>query len=219
MRRRYLLWIAELFIWGMILSVLAGTIMLAKINYKKMFNTYQIFLPDVDGLIKGSPVKLMGINIGYVSQINIVGEDVYVKFIITKPHVAIPKGSTATVEFSGLGGSKSLELYPPKPGQGIISEKYIIPEQPKRIHDSLGLLNDMYEQFIDITYTVSVFMNKLGIIANKEGLNGSPQKLISNFLDSSNNFLDKLQQKNNEMKEKLHLNKDHKNERRQNQSN
>lgn len=206
--KRYLVWIAELFIWIMILSALAGIIMLAKVNYKKMFNTYQIFLPDVDGLIKGSPVKMMGINIGYVSQIDIVGEDVYVKFIITKPHVAIPEASTATVEFSGLGGSKSLEIYPPKIGQGSISEKYIVPQQPKRIHDSLGLLNDMYEQFIDITYTVSIFMDKLGLITKQQSSKESPQKLINNFLNFSNEGLDKLQQRNNELEERLHLKKD-----------
>ena len=112
--RRHVFWIVELFIWLLILFLVSGGLMLAKYNYKKQFNTYQIFLPDVDGLINGSPVKIMGIQVGYVNQLDIVGEDVYVKFIITEKDVKIPSGSVATVEFSGLGGSKSLELYPPK---------------------------------------------------------------------------------------------------------
>ena len=214
--KRYLFWIVELFIWILVLSALAGTIIVVKSNYKKFFNTYQIFLPDVDGLIKGSPVKIMGINIGYVKQINIVGEDVYVKFIITTPNVRIPHGSKATVEFSGLGGSKSLEIYPPKSDKDIISEKFIITESPKRIHDSLGLLSDMYDQFMEITYTVSIFMDKIGIIKRDQKIKESPQAFINKLLDSSNAGLDKIQQKSDKITDKLNLQKGGKNERRQN---
>ncbi len=123
------------FIWLAILFLIASTIILGIFHYRKSFNTYQIFLSDVDGLINGSPVKLMGIQVGYVNQIDIVGEDVYVKFIITTPKVKLPYGSVATVEFSGLGGSKSLELYPPKQKTAAAS-KFIVVQRPKRIHDS-----------------------------------------------------------------------------------
>lgn len=217
--RRRLFWIAEVFIWALILFAVAGLIIVVKGNYKKNFNNYQIFLPDVDGLIKGSPVRLMGINIGYVNQINIVGEDVYVKFIITQPHVKIPAGSTATVEFSGLGGSKSLELYPPTKESDALSEKFITPQSPKRIHDSLGLLMDMYDQFMDIAYTVSHFMGQVGIIREKNNLEGPSDKYVNSFLDSVNQWLDNVQEKSNKIKEKLKLKKDGKNERRQDKFN
>ena len=36
-------------------------------------NYYSIFLPDVDGLIVGSPVRVMGIEIGHVVKINPIG--------------------------------------------------------------------------------------------------------------------------------------------------
>ncbi len=162
--KKRLVWIAELFIWLLVLFVIAGSIMFAKYNYRKHFNTYQIFLPDVDGLIVGSPVRLMGIQVGYINQINIVGEDVYVKFVITEKNMKIPQGSNATVEFTGLGGSKSLELYAPKTENKFLSEKFIVPMPPKRIHDSLGLLNDMFDKIIGITYTISNFMDQVGII-------------------------------------------------------
>jgi len=142
--------------------------MFAKYNYKKNFDTYQIFLPDVDGLIVGSPVKLMGIQIGYVNQLNITGEDIYVNFIITDTGVKIPRGAKATVEFSGLGGSKSLELYPPS-ATDKESSMFIVPQPPKRIHDSLGLLNDMFDTTVDIAYDVSHFMEKMGFLKRKEG--------------------------------------------------
>ena len=204
--KKHFFWIAELFIWLLILFVVSGGIMFAKYNYKKNFNTYQIFLPDVDGLIDGSPVHLMGIQIGYVNQVDIVGEDVYVKFIVTEKDVKIPHGVVATVEFSGLGGSKSLELYPPK-SNNISSDKYLIPQSPKRIHDSLGLLSDMIGKLTDITYDISHFMNEVGLIKTQEKLNNSnnakEQKSVDDFLNFSNNWLDKAQKNADEFNKKM----------------
>lgn len=189
--KRRLFWIVELFIWFLILLLISSGIIFAKYNYKKNFNTYQIFLPDVDGLVVGSPVRLMGIQIGHVSQLDIVGEDVYVKFIITDNDVKIPYGSSATVEFSGLGGSKSLELYPPTPG--IRSNKFIVSRSPKRIHDSLGLLSDMFKKAADITYSVSNFMNKIGIIKRNKTCNKFEQSKSSNKFFGLNCLFDKAQ--------------------------
>lgn len=200
--KKHLLWIVELFIWLLILFLISGVIILVKYNYKKNLNTYQIFLPDVDGLINGSPVKLMGINIGYVNQINIVGEDVYVKFIITNSDVKIPHGSSATVEFSGLGGSKSLELYPPEAKKNL-PDKLLNPQSPKRIHDSIGLLNDMFNQFIDIAYNVSRFMDKVGIIGQSNEFNDKNAQSINKFLDYSNNLLDKYQKQTDKFYSKI----------------
>lgn len=214
--KRHLFWIVELFIWLLILFAISGVFILIKYNYKKNFETYQMFLPDVDGLINGSPVKLLGIQIGYVNQISIVGEDVYVRFITTKKGVRIPHGSKATVEFSGLGGSKSLEIYPPTKKE-VIGEKIITPQPPKRIHDSLGLLNDMFEKFVDITYIVSHFMNRLGVI-KPESFNGASKTSAEDALNKANKWLDQAQDKSNQVSDKINK-KDSKNEQRKNQSN
>lgn len=214
--KRRLIWILELFIWLFILFLLAGGIMLAKYNYKKVFNTYQIFLHDVDGLINGSPVKFMGIQVGYVNQIDIVGEDIYVRFIITKPDIRIPHGSAATVEFSGLGGSKSLEIYPPKKKDISYADKLITPLPPKRIHDSLGLLNDMFDKAMILAYEVSHFMNQVGIIKNdaKTSTTEKP-KSINEVLDSTNNWLDSTQKQSDKFSKKLKDIKDKKNGKEQ----
>lgn len=216
--KRRLFWIVELFIWLLILFLVSGGIMFAKYDYRKVFNTYQIFLPDVDGLINGSPVKFMGIQVGYVNQLDIVGEDVYVKFVITESNIEIPQGSIATVESSGLGGSKSLELYPPSSDKNF-PKKFIIPQSPKRIHDSLGLLNDMFDKFIDITYDISHFMDEVDIIKIKKHIEGVSTKSADDFLESSNDWLDKTQEKCGKIADKLNNKKDGKNERRSDQGN
>lgn len=217
--RKHLFWIVELFIWLLILFMVSGTIMLAKYNYKKNFNTYQIFLPDVDGLIDGSPVRLLGIQVGYVNQVAIVGDDVYVKFIVTQKGVKIPRGSSATVEFYGLGGSKSLEIYPPTENASYL-DKMLIAQNPKRIHDSLGLLNDMIDKLMRITYDVSHFMDEVGIIKNQAKTKAvqpkTEQKSIIEFLEFSNAWMDKAQKRLEKFNKKI---KEVKNERRKNQDN
>jgi ABC-type transporter Mla subunit MlaD len=203
------MWILELFVWLLILFAVSGGILFARYNHRKNFDTYQIFLPDVDGLIKGSPVKILGIQVGYVNQLEIVGEDVYVKFIVTEKNVRVPAETIATVEFSGLGGSKSLELYPPN-AKSIPTDKFIVPQAPKRIHDSLGVLNDMFNQVIDITYTVSHFMNKVGIIKDETAGDIKPQS-ADGMLNNSNNWLDNAQKQCDKLKDGLNNKKDGKN--------
>lgn len=208
--KRRLMWIVEVFIWLLLLFLVSSGIIFAKYNYKKNFDTYQIFLPDVDGLIVGSPVKFMGIQVGYVNQLDIVGEDVYVKFFITDSNVKIPHGSSATVEFSGLGGSKSLELSPPTPGQKECC-KIIVPQPPKRIHDSLGLLNDMFETVIEIAYDVSHFMDKMGFIkgenktiqAQKQQKRIEKQTPMNELMEKCNFWLDKTQKQCDKFNENL----------------
>ena len=65
-------------------------------------------MPDVDGLIVGSPVRMMGIEVGHVTKIKPIKDEVFVRFIITEKDLKIPQGTVATVEFSGMAGSKSL---------------------------------------------------------------------------------------------------------------
>lgn len=63
-------------------------------------------MPDVDGMIVGSPVKFMGVQVGYIQKVHIVSNNVYVKFVVTEKDTYIPEGAIATVEFNGLGGIK-----------------------------------------------------------------------------------------------------------------
>lgn len=217
--KKHWFWMIEVLIWLLILFLVSGGIMFARYNYRKNFNTYQIFLTDVDGLIAGSPVKLMGIQVGYVNQIDIVGEDVYVKFIITESKVKVPPGSVVTVEFSGLGGSKSLEIYPPTKAQPS-SGKFIIVQSPKRLNDSFGVLNDMFEQIAELTYTVSNFMDEVGVIQRQKCYNEIGINSADGILNDANNWLDRAQKqcerfgafmkRKNEVKDGKNNNKDDK---------
>lgn len=105
--------VIELLIWIVILSILCASGIFV---YHKFFvepNVYVIQFKDIDGITKGSPVRFMGINIGYVRNLKNKNKHINAQIIITKKDLKIPDGTIARVEFYGLGGSKSIELMPP----------------------------------------------------------------------------------------------------------
>lgn len=195
----------EFLIWLVLLLVLVAFYSMGIIfKEKNDKNDYQIFIQDVDGLIVGSPVRLMGIEVGHVTKIKPVKDEVYVNFVIDNPDIAIPQGTSITVEFSGLAGSKSLELYLPQKGDYVDKSTPILQVMaPKRLHDAQWLLNEMFKKLDSIIYSTSSFGNKL----HKEDLLlresiGKPEDL-GNFLKYSDSFLEDSDKKANEIRHKI----------------
>ncbi len=183
----------ELLFWLVVLLiVVAVSSVVYMIKEKNADNDYRIFLPDVDGLIVGSPVRMMGIEVGHVVKIKPVKDEVYVKFILTNPDVYIPQGTAVTVEFSGLGGSKSLELYLPDKDTYLDgSVPVLVTMPPKRLHDALGLLNDMFKKIDSIFYSTTSFGGKLNLDLPKTGKSAD----MEGFLKYSNTMIDDTEAK------------------------
>ena len=158
--RRHLFWIIEALCWLTLLIIIAGGIVFFNYGHSKDDNIYQLLLPDVDGLIIGSPVKFMGIQVGYIKEIKLYEDKVLLKFIITEKGIQLPLNTVATVEFYGLGGSKSLELYPPENNE-LKTNDIIIAQPPKKIRDSLSLLYRMFDDISEITFALSRFVYKM----------------------------------------------------------
>lgn len=143
-------WI-EFLIWLIIIALCVFGIRyhhhLSQLQYK----SYQIFMNDVDGLIVGSPVRFLGTQIGHVTKIQLVSSDVYsdiyVKFIITEKDLILPTGAIATVESSGLGGSKALEIYPPKTDD---NNKIIVAKDSVRLNRVISLFDGIFKNIDEI---------------------------------------------------------------------
>ena len=123
--------IIEILIWFITLTIF---FCLGIFVYSKIFiepNVYTIQFSDIYGITKGSPVRFMGIIVGYVRKLEVKNRSINVQILITKKNMKIPNGTTARVEFYGLGASKSIELMPPEGScdVGIITNSTI------RIHD------------------------------------------------------------------------------------
>ena len=156
----YKILLVEAVIWFSILCVVVFSIRAYNIKNHKAEKQYQIFISDVDGLIVGSPVKYMGVQVGYVSYIKLLANEVYVKFLITNKDVSLPKGVVANVEFNGMGGTKSLELYPPTP-QDLKTEKIINIKETFRLAHSIDLLDNMFAKLALIGGKFNYFMKQV----------------------------------------------------------
>lgn len=141
----------------LILITLAAAVFFTvhRIYYNKFVkpNLYTIRFQDADSLIKGSPVRFMGIIVGHVRNLKQGMDSILCEIIITKPNTKIPDGAIAKVEYNGLGGSKSIEIMPPKtdtPGT-----KGIIVSEALRISDYMEAFSNVREvlvcikQFVD----------------------------------------------------------------------
>lgn len=141
----------EFIIWLIIIALCVFGIRYHNYQKQSQYKSYQIFMNDVDGLIVGSPVRFLGVQIGHVTKIQIVSSDVYIKFIITQKNLTLPTGAIATVEGSGLGGSKSLEIYPPKDKN---SNRIIQAKDSTRLNKVMSLFNTIFKDFDEIFFNL-----------------------------------------------------------------
>lgn len=196
----------ELLIWLVILFFIISLATFFTIKYHDSFESHKLYLPDVYGLIVGSPVHLMGVPVGYVTKIKILQDEVImVKFKVTDRSVHIPKNTLATVEMYGLGGSKSLELYPPDSDKMINHEllvsgnDYFLVERPKRLRDAWTLLYQMYKTLMNIIYALSNFgaeVQKIDKMPDTNTYNDSVQfiKYSNNWIDNSSKNMENFRQ-------------------------
>lgn len=182
-----LVWSIELFLWAiLILALILGfTYSFATAEQKN--SSYYMFFKDVDGLTKGSPVRMMGYQIGYIRDVKVFDDNIFVSFLVTTKNVYIPNGSTARVEFYGLGGSKSLEIEPASSANPENSE-IIITKNPYRIYDYYrwgNQINSLLEQmFLNASDSLDAFTNseiKIPyLMKTAQNLNSMVQSFVDN---------------------------------------
>ncbi len=184
MKKKYI-WLFEIIIWLLIIS---GSLFFFIYNTsikENVKNTYYIFFDDVDGLVKGSPVRLMGINIGYVKDVKIFDNKVFTSFVVTKENVNIPRRTAATIEFYGLGGSTSLELNPTLKSSEQKQDE-IIPSSTYRIQDFWDGQELVSNVMIDIYGGIGRTIQATGLIDNKDFIKQS--KLVNEITKQTKNI-------------------------------
>ena len=163
---------------------------------------YRVFLQDVDGLIEGSSVRMMGVPVGYVKNISIVQDHVYVKFVLTDPDVVLPKGVIATVEFNGMAGSKSLELYRAD-DVSKASGNLIVIKKTNRLGAALSLFDDMFAKLDSIIVRCGTFSTAISNIIPQSEDNSEPASIedAEKSVSSLNKFIEDInKQRTNFMK-------------------
>ena len=147
--KKYSIWLTEFVIWGIVIfSAVFISLYFYTIDTKENY-TYNVFFNDADGLIKGSPVKIQGYQIGHVSNISLINDEVFITFIITDKDIKMPEKLAATIAFTGMGGSKSLELFVPP--EGSKAGNYITTIEPRRIQDFYVYQNQIANNIVSMT--------------------------------------------------------------------
>ncbi|MBE7708548.1 MAG: MCE family protein [Cyanobacteria bacterium SIG27] len=190
----------EIIIWTILLTIIFSV---AIFSYSKVFiepNVYVIEFKDIDGITKGSPVRFMGINVGYVRSLKSKDKHINVQILVTKENMKIPNGTVARVEFYGLGGSKSIELMPPDGScdVGILTGDTI--RLNDVAHEAIGLVEiiEMIERYVKNINENSI-QKFLGEIKN---LNDDKIKNIgSEFSNIETNVGEKFKTVKNKQKE------------------
>lgn len=171
----------EFVIWMIIVAVIVIGFRYNHYKQQAKFKSYQIFMEDVDGLIVGSPVKFLGVQIGYVKKIQIVSSDVYIKFVVDKEDLVLPTGSIATVEAFGLGGSKALEIYPPD--KNSPTDKIIRIKEPTRLSKVMSLFDSIFKELDSIITTLDYSANQFEFTSS-----GSVPKNVVTPVDAYNSI-------------------------------
>jgi len=167
-----------------------------------------MFFDDAGGLVKGSPVKLMGIRIGYVKDIKIFDNKVFISILVSKKGVKIPKKAKADITFFGLGGSASLDLTPEAVYETAHLEE-IIPSKTYRVQNFWDNNKFTAETMINTYDSVRISIDNSGILNNKQILfqSGYLKQLVNQtkeLNDSQTVIINKLLDNKNIMKKMEH---------------
>jgi len=194
--RKNSFWLLEILIGFILLVGLISIGITFTENYLSSRKTYNVTFKDVDGLIVGSPVRVMGIQVGHVIKVKPVNDNVNVIFVITNNNVNISKNSVINVQFTGIAGSKSLEIQPSishKSGEELFKVT-----EPIRIDSVMNSQLDITKSILECS---KLSLNFLGHQTEKEFRKTIKESEIvtRNINYSLNNAYSKLKTSNNEM--------------------
>ena len=146
--------------------------------------TYTVTFKDVDGLSVGSPVRLMGKQVGNIVKLELYESEIYVTFRIAEKNTVIPDGSIASIQFTGLAGSRSLEIMPQK-RKFSTNNKIIYSQEPIRISSLMQVQTTIFENLLEFCRGMLAFLTKNSIDSTKKNL-----QTTSEYMKESNKSMD-----------------------------
>jgi phospholipid/cholesterol/gamma-HCH transport system substrate-binding protein len=155
--RKKNIWLLEIVIWFFLLIGLINFGFNFFNNYLNDRKTYNVTFKDVDGLIVGSPVRMMGIQVGHVIKVRPIFNNVDVTFVINQDNVHIPEKSSVNIQFTGLAGSKSLEILPES--NESLADNPLQVMEPIRISSVIDVQQDITQSVLDCS---NIALNMLG---------------------------------------------------------
>jgi len=182
--RKFVILLLEILIGILIFSIICFPGIFKIKEYISSCPTYTVSFKDVDGLNVGSPVRLMGIQIGHIIRLELLESEIFVTFRITKENTQIPDNSIASVQFTGLAGSKSLEISPPGKFKSK-NKKIIYAKEPIRVASIMQVQTTISENVLEFCRGVLIFFRPENIETAKARLQDT-----SEYIHETNQSID-----------------------------
>jgi phospholipid/cholesterol/gamma-HCH transport system substrate-binding protein len=124
----------------------------------------EVVFKNVGGLEIGAPVRLSGVNVGYVSQVDFLREPIadkkvrVVLSIYEKYKNQVEKCSDYSIKTAGILGDKLIEISPPKKGEICNIKKPFIGKEPLDIQswaENLQHTSNSFRKLADETTKIT----------------------------------------------------------------
>ncbi len=128
----------DIMLWLVLGTLMGVAVYYAVVNLPQQHRqVLTLTFRDANEMTRGANVRMMGVDIGYVDDIWVQEDEVDVVIRTMPDAPKIPPGSLATIQFTGLVGSKSIEIIPADPSirRATADGQYLNVEEPIRLKD------------------------------------------------------------------------------------
>lgn len=167
-----------IFVFLGILSILYLTFQVKSLqDFNKKGYTLYAYINDASGLEKKAKVKLRGVDIGRLDDLELKENVVKLKLFI-KDGVKIPKGSIVTLAQDNMLGGKYIKIIPSN------NNEYYLANEVIRRYLKTATLNDLMNNVNSAVDDVKALIKKLNTALNKESINNFHQ-ILANVKEAS----------------------------------
>ncbi len=178
------------------LSVNIGALRLDMAQY----NTFKTYFDDIGGLDLKAPVKIAGVDIGWVDAIELLPDGKAEIIMRVNKNIKLAKNAYAVIAQEGLIGTKTLEIEPGDPLTGFLLSGSVLSmpgRSPATVSDLLDQFKDIASSIMDIASSFkTVFASQQGEENMRLALNGIAK--ASNRIADFSEVLERTMNKNEE---------------------
>ncbi len=133
---------------------------------KNRYNEYKAYFDDTSGLNKKAPVKIAGVDVGWVEHISLLSDGKAEVVMLIDKHIRLAKNAHAMIHQDGLIGVKTLEIDPGDPSTGVMLAGSTLALPGK----SPATVGELLDQFRDIASTIQdVTSSFKNVFASRRG--------------------------------------------------
>lgn len=159
---------------------------------KDQYYPFKAYFDDTSGLAVKAPVKIAGVEVGWVERIELLEDGKAEVHMRIGKHIKLSKNAFSMIHQDGLIGTKTLEIDPGDPSTGLLLPGSTL-AMPGRTPASVGELMD---QFRDIATTIQdITASFKNVFASRKGEEQMRQTLesVSQATDRIANFAEVLE--------------------------